>query len=104
MEYEKWLQKLGLSLKKGVKVISYGPLDELLNEKVVHDAIWKCLQKDYPDGVMELIAIYLEALEMDAKRRDAAMPGSTSYHSLKAKNPTIRTLAKLVSLVHERPR
>ena len=93
-----------VQLKKSVKVTPHDPIKELLNEKLIRDAIWECLQKDDSAGVMEVLAAYLEALEMDARHRDAAMPRSTFYHSLKAKNPTLKTLAKLVSLAHAQPR
>lgn len=93
-----------VQIKKGVKVTPHDPIQELLNEKLIRDAIWECLQRDDADGVMEVLAAYLEALEMDARRRDEAMPRSTFYHSLKAKNPTLKTLAKLVSLAHAQPR
>ncbi len=91
-------------IKTGLKVTPHDPIKALLNEKLIRDAIWECLQKNDTDGVMEVLAAYLEALDMDARRRDAAMPRSTFYHSLKAKNPTLKTLAKLVSLGHEQPR
>lgn len=90
-------------LKKGVKVTHHDPIKELLNETLIRDAIWEYLQKDDSAGVMEVLAAYIEALEMDAARRDAALPRSTFYHSLKAKNPTLKTLAKLVSVAHARP-
>ena len=91
-------------MKNKLKVTPHNPIKALLNEELIRNAIWECLQKNDTDGVMEVLAAYLEALEMDARRRDAVMPRSTFYHSLKAKNPTLKTLAKLVSLAHAQPR
>ncbi len=87
-------------LKKGAKTRSHVPAKELPNEELLRDAIWERLQNNDSVGVMKVLAAHLEALEMDPEWRDAAMPRSTFYHSLKAKNPTIKTLAKLVSIAH----
>lgn len=124
-EYDKWLEKQtgleeikmakkktlavrkksGNTTQKNMQVTfkPHDPIAELVNEELVRDAIWECLQKDDSAGVIEVLATYLEGLEMDARRRDAAMPRSTFYHSLKAKNPTLKTLAKIVSIAHTRP-
>ena len=56
--------------------------------------ILECLQNNDPDGVMEIIAIYLEALNKAKLRQEANLPRSTLYSTLKHRNPTIKTLAK----------
>lgn len=88
--------------KKGVKVTPHDPIKELLNETLVRDALWECLQADDAAGAIEVLEIYLEAVGKEAACREAALPRSTFYHSLRGKNPTLKTLAKLVSGVHAR--
>ena len=89
--------------KKAATPHHYNPVQELLNETLIRDAIWKRLQNDDAAGVMKVLEAHLEAVEKEALCRDAALARSTLYHSLKAKNPTLKTLAKLVSAVHAMP-
>ncbi len=92
-----------LRIKKDATPRPYDPVQELLNETLIRDAIWECLRNDDSDGVMKVLEAHLEAVEKEALCRDASLARSTFYHSLKAKNPTLKTLAKLVSAVHARP-
>ncbi len=73
------------------------PLKELIDPKKTALAILECLQNNDPEGVMEMIAIYLEAKNKTALRKGVALPKSTMYSALKHRNPTIKTLAKLMS-------
>jgi DNA-binding phage protein len=72
------------------------PLKELVDPQMTALAILECLQNNDPDGVMEIIAIYLEAVNKAKLRQEANLPRSTLYSSLKHKNPTIKTLAKIM--------
>lgn len=72
------------------------PLKYLTNERNVGLAILECLQNNDPAGVMEVIGIYLNALNKAKMREKSSLPKSTLYHSLKNKNPTVKTLAKIV--------
>jgi len=45
---------------------------------------------------MEVIEMYLEALQKTHIVEKSPVSKSTLYYSLKSKNPTIKTLAKLV--------
>ena len=92
-----------LRTKKAVTPKPYNPVQELLNETLIRDAIWECLQNDDSEGVIKVLKAHLEAVGKEALCRDASLARSTFYHSLKAKNPTLKTLAKLVSAVHARP-
>lgn len=89
------LSKLNLSKVRGVSRAN--PLKELINPQKTALAILECLQNNDPDGVMEMVAIYLEAKNKAALRKGSALPKSTMYSALKHKNPTIKTLAKLMS-------
>jgi DNA-binding phage protein len=77
-------------------LIPYDPLKELTDENFIGKAILECLVNNDPEGVMEVIGIYLNALEKTKFVQKSHIPKSTLYHSLKSKNPTIKTLAKLM--------
>jgi DNA-binding phage protein len=87
-----------LRLKKGVKLAKHDPFKVLLNEKLVlvAQAFWECLKENDPEGAMEVISAHLQALNKVHLAKEAEMPRSTLYHSLKSKNPTIKTVAKLI--------
>ncbi len=72
------------------------PLKELADFKKTALSILECLQNNDPEGAMEMIAIYLEALNKARLRKDTKLPKSTMYSALKHKNPTIKTLAKMM--------
>lgn len=72
------------------------PLKQLANPQKTALSILECLQNNDPDGVMEMIAIYLEAVNKSKLRKGLALPKSTLYSALKHRNPTIKTLAKLM--------
>jgi len=74
------------------------PLSNLIDEQNVGLAILECLQNNDPGGVMEVVAIYLDAMNKSKLIETGEIPKSTFYHSLKNKNPTLKTLAKMVSL------
>jgi DNA-binding phage protein len=82
--------------KNPLKPIPYDPLEDLLDEKIVGGAFLEYLQDNDHEGTLEVIAIYLEAINKKA-HPDASFSKSTFYKSLKSKNPTLKTLAKLVS-------
>jgi DNA-binding phage protein len=88
-------KSLKLSNFKGIKKVS--PLEYLTNEENVGLAILECLQNNDPEGVMEAISIYINALDKAKLRERGDLSKSTFYHSLKNKNPTLKTLAKIVS-------
>ena len=85
-----------MKIKTKSNLIPYNPLTELTDENFVGKAILECLRNNDPEGVMEVIEMYLEALAKTQFVLKANVPKSTLYHSLRSKNPTIKTLAKLV--------
>lgn len=94
------ISKKGLSLriKKTVKVEEFDP-SQYLSKEFVGAAIMECLLNNDPEGVVELLEIYLEEHNKTAFLRDAGVARSTAYQVLKNKNPTIKTLAKIVSTI-----
>ena len=85
-----------LRLKKGVRLSKHDPFKVLLDEKLIAQAFWECLKDNDPEGAMEVISAHLNALNKVHLAKEAEMPRSTLYHSLKSKNPTIKTVAKLI--------
>lgn len=84
---------------KGIKKAD--PTAYILNPKNLGEAIADCLLNNDPEGVVEVIDIYLDTLHKEKFRKKAKVGKSTYYSVLKGKNPTIRTLAKIVhSLTH----
>lgn len=93
-EYSKNIQIV--KLKKGAPVISFSPRKELLDKDFIGRAIVECLNNNDPEGVIEVIGTYLEVLNKVKSSERAGLSRSTLYHSLKGKNPTLKTLAKLM--------
>lgn len=85
-----------MQIKNKANLINYDPIKELTDENFIGKAILECLVNNDPEGVMEVIGIYLNALEKTRFVQESQIPKSTLYHSLKSKNPTIKTLAKLM--------
>jgi DNA-binding phage protein len=85
-----------LKLKKDVKLTKHDPFKMLLDEAIIAQAFWECLKDNDPEGAMEVLSAHLEAVSKSHLAMCAEMPRSTIYHSLKSKNPTIRTVAKLI--------
>ncbi len=88
------LEKLDLSKVKGLSKID--PLKELADPQQTALAILECLQNNDPEGAMEIIAIYLDAINKTRLRKKTKLPKSTMYSALKHRNPTIKTLAKIM--------
>lgn len=49
-----------------------------------------------PEGVIEVVKIHLNAVNKVKSAKKADLSRSTLYHSLRTKNPTLRTLAKIM--------
>ena len=84
-------------LKKGANVTEVDSAQRLTDEKFIGEAILDCLKNNDPEGVMEIIAIYLEAINKVKAAEITHLSRATMYKAFKGKNPTIRTLAKLVN-------
>jgi DNA-binding phage protein len=85
-----------LRLKKGVKLAKHTPFKALLDEKLIAQAFWECLRDNDPEGAAEIIAIHINALNKSRLAKEEEIPRSTIYHSLRNKNPTLKTVAKLI--------
>lgn len=86
-------------LKPGLDLTEYSPTAELLDEKFIAVAIWDCLKNNDPEGVVEIIQAHLAVVNKQKLAKEAHLPRSTLYNAYKGRNPTIRTLAKMVHCI-----
>ena len=89
--------KSHLKLKKDAKVIAYSATERLLDENFIAKAVWECLKNNDPQGVIEIIETHLEIVNKVKAAQETDLSRATMYHAFKGKNPTIKTLAKLVN-------
>lgn len=86
-----------LKIKNWDGITKCNPEDTLLDEKLVANAIFECLKENDTEALMEILDSYLSALNRSKFSRDKKIPRSTIYHSLRKRNPTIKTLARIVN-------
>lgn len=86
-----------LKIKNWEGITKCKPEDTLLDEKLVANAIFECLKENDTEALMEILDGYLSALNRSKFSRDKKIPRSTIYHSLRRRNPTIKTLARIVN-------
>ncbi len=75
---------------------THDPFKTLTNEKLVAQAFWECLRNNDPEGAADIIAMHLQAMNKLKISKEEEIPRSTIYHSLRNKNPTLKTVAKLI--------
>lgn len=84
------------NVSKLAKCEAWSPTKEILDSKNLAKAIAECLLNNDPEGVVEVIEIYLRTVDRVKFSKRAHISRSTLYHSLKERNPTIKTVAKIV--------
>lgn len=87
-------------IREDVHITEVDPIANLLDPDLIGSAIMQCLIENDPEGVMEVIEDHLYALNKSKFLREADVPRSTMYQLLKRKNPTIKTLAKIMYATH----
>ena len=92
---QKTESKLSLEDFEGIEK-EHNPSDYLTNPENIGRAIVECLENNDPEGVMEVISIYLEAVNKTKLSQSSDLHRQTVYSALKHRNPTIKTLAKLM--------
>ncbi len=85
-----------MKIRKGKKVEEFNP-DKYLSPEFIGAAIMECLLNNDPQGVVQLLTIYLQEHNKVQFLKRAHVSRSTAYQAFRHKNPTIRTLAKIVS-------
>lgn len=68
------------------------------NSKVVA-GIWKGLTENNTDLILESLNEYLNMINKTEFLKDSGISNRTLFHALKTKNPTIKTLCKIVSQI-----
>lgn len=72
------------------------PSEYLTDPNKMALAFIDCLQNNDPEGAMEMIEIYLKAVDKSKLRKETKLHKSTMHSALKHRNPTIKTLAKIM--------
>src|SRR5262245_29970880 len=85
-----------MKLKKDTGLTEYSPTEELLDENFIALAIWDCFKNNDPEGIVEIIETHLEVVNKVKASKEANLSRSSLYKALKGKNPTLKTLTKLV--------
>ena len=89
-----------VGIRDDANVTEVDPIANLLDPDLIGSAIMQCLIENDPEGVMEIIEDHLYALNKSKFLKEANVPRSTMYQLLKRKNPTIKTLAKIMYATH----
>lgn len=91
------MQKPELRLENFKILKQIHPVKQLANSNKTALAVFECLLNNDPYGAMEMIELYLEAINKTKLRAKTGLSKSTMFSALKHKNPTIKTLAKILS-------
>ncbi len=86
-----------MSLKPNSRLIEFSPTEELLDEDFMAKALWDCLKTNDPEAYIEIIEAHLRAKNKSALAKKNDLSRTTLHHAFKGKNPTLKTLAKMVN-------
>ena len=83
-----------LKTRKGLK--PYSLTEQLLDEDFIAKDVWECFKNNDLEGVIEVIEAHMRAINRTKVAKENDLSRSSMYNAFKGKNPTIKTLAKLV--------
>lgn len=83
-------------LKEEAGLKKYDPVKNLLDINKMGAAIMQCFIENDTEGVLEIVENYLYAINKTQFLKEANIPRSTVYNFFKRRNPTIKTLAKII--------
>lgn len=83
-------------LRDDANLKEYDPMKNLLDTNKMGAAIMECLIENDTEGVLEIIEGYLYAVNKTQFLKEADIPRSTAYNVFRRRNPTIKTLAKIM--------
>lgn len=83
-------------IRKDAEIYPLELSKDLTNEKLIAQAFWECLKDNDPEGAMEMIAIYFREINKLKYSKEKNIARSTLYRSLRRKNLTIKTVAKIL--------
>lgn len=86
-----------LKLRQDAPVTEVSATERLLDENFIAQAVWECFKNNDPEGVVEIIQTHLEIVNKVKSAQKNELSRSTMYHAFKGKNPTIKTVAKMVN-------
>lgn len=88
-----------VKLKRGVRVSSWHPTDELLDEKKLAQALFQCLKDGDSEAFKEILFAHLDAKVKTKLAKERGVSARTMYAALsESGNPSLNTIAKLVQL------
>ena len=83
-------------LKEGVVVHKDNSVERLMDEDFIAKAIWECLKDNDLKGVIEVIHTHLAIVNKVKASKEVQLSRATMYNAIKGKNPTLKTLCKLI--------
>ena len=86
-----------MKLKPNSGLIEFSPTEELLDEEFIARAVWDCLKSNDTEALVEIIEAHLRAKNKSALAKKNNLSRTTLHHAFKGKNPTIKTLAKMIN-------
>lgn len=89
-------QSTEFSIKEDIGLKEYDPVKNLLDINKMGAAIMQCFIENDTEGVLEIVENYLYAVNKTQFLKEANVPRSTMYNFFKRRNPTIKTLAKIM--------
>ena len=89
-------QTAEFSTEKDAGLKEYDPVKNLLDINKMGAAIMQCFIENDTEGVLEIVENYLYAVNKTQFLKEANVPRSTMYNFFKRRNPTIKTLAKIM--------
>lgn len=92
----KKLQEENYILREDANLKEYDPVKNLLDTKKMGAAVMECLIENDIEGALEILEGYLYAVDRTQFLKEAKIPRSTAYNVFKRRNPTIKTLAKIM--------
>jgi|SRR5579872_6552538 len=84
------------NIKKPIRFSRLDPSAYIRNPKNIVNAIAECLLNNDPEGIVEVIDIYLKSVNVVEFSKKNNIPRINIYNTLRNKNPTIKTLAKIL--------
>ena len=89
-------QQTIIVLREDAKVSEHDPMPYLLDTNKMGAAIMECLIENDTEGALEVLENYLDAVNRTQFLKKAKIPRSTAYNMFKGRNPTLKTLAKIM--------
>ena len=92
----KKIQEKTRILREDANLKEYDPIKNLLDPKRLGAAVMQCLMENDTNGALEIMESYLYAVDRTQFLKDAKIPRSTAYNVFKRRNPTLKTIAKMM--------